>query len=115
MATPERVKPPQERQVAILERIATHAPLADTLDELVAFLEAQIPGAIGSLLLLQDDRRPPPTASAPPPPGRCPRRAAAPTISTRAGRAPSRGPGPAGAAPPPPAGSRCSWATLPPT
>src|SRR4029079_16874357 len=49
MATPERVKPPQERQVAILERIATHAPLADTLDELVAFLEAQIPGAIGSL------------------------------------------------------------------
>jgi PAS domain S-box-containing protein len=55
MATPERVKPPQERQVAILERIATHAPLAETLDELVCFLEAQIPGAIGSLLLLDDD------------------------------------------------------------
>jgi PAS domain S-box-containing protein len=47
----------QERQVAILERIATHAPLGDTLDELVRFLEAQIPGAIGSLLLLDDDGR----------------------------------------------------------
>jgi PAS domain S-box-containing protein len=57
MVTPERVKPPQERQVAILERIATHAPLAETLDELVCFLEAQIPGSIGSLLLLDDDGR----------------------------------------------------------
>jgi hypothetical protein len=37
-----------QRKVAILERIATHAPLGDTLDELVRFLEAQIPGAIGS-------------------------------------------------------------------
>lgn len=46
-----------ERQAAILERIATNAPLQGTLDELVAHVEDQIPGAIGSLLLVDADGR----------------------------------------------------------
>jgi PAS domain S-box-containing protein len=57
MASTERAKTPHERQAAILERIATDAPLQETLDELVAHVEAQIPGAIGSLLLLEPDGR----------------------------------------------------------
>ena len=57
MAITERVVTPGERQAAILERIATNAPLQDTLDALVAHVEAQIPGAIGSLHLLDGDGR----------------------------------------------------------
>jgi PAS domain S-box-containing protein len=57
MAITERVKTAQERQAAILERIATNAPLHGTLDELVGYIEDQIPGSIGSLLLMQPDGR----------------------------------------------------------
>jgi len=57
MVIPERALTPHERQTAILERIATNAPLQGTLDALVAHLEAQIPGAIGSLYLLDPDGR----------------------------------------------------------
>jgi two-component system, cell cycle sensor histidine kinase and response regulator CckA len=57
MASTERLKAPHERQAAILERIATDAPLQETLDELVAHIEAQIPGALGSLLVLDRDGR----------------------------------------------------------
>jgi two-component system cell cycle sensor histidine kinase/response regulator CckA len=57
MAIPDRAKTPQDRQAAILERIATSAPLQDTLDELVSHVEDQIPGAFGSLLLMEPDGR----------------------------------------------------------
>jgi PAS domain S-box-containing protein len=57
MAITERATSGAERQAAILERIATNAPLQDTLDELVAFVEHQISGAMGSLLLLDSDGR----------------------------------------------------------
>src|SRR5947207_8085896 len=46
-----------ERQAAILERIATNAPLQGTLDALVGHVEAQIPDAIGALLLNDADGR----------------------------------------------------------
>jgi len=55
MAIPERAPTPHERQTAILERIATNAPLQGTLDALIAHIEAQIPGSIGSLYLLDPD------------------------------------------------------------
>jgi two-component system cell cycle sensor histidine kinase/response regulator CckA len=51
----ESAKSPHERQAAILERIATNAPLQGTLDELVSHVEDQIPGAIASLLLMEPD------------------------------------------------------------
>jgi PAS domain S-box-containing protein len=57
MVITERAPTPHERQTAILERIATNAPLQGTLDALVAHVEAQIPGAIGSLHLLDPDGR----------------------------------------------------------
>ena len=57
MAIIERAKSGSERQAAILERIATNAPLQETLDELVAFVEHQISGAMGALLLLDPDGR----------------------------------------------------------
>src|SRR3569832_2803296 len=57
MAFPERAPTPHERQTAILERIATNAPLQGTLDALVAHVESQLPGAIGSLYLLDPDGR----------------------------------------------------------
>jgi PAS domain S-box-containing protein len=57
MATTDRAKTAYERQAAILERIATNAPLQDTLDELVDHVEDQISGAIGSLLLMEPDGR----------------------------------------------------------
>lgn len=57
MATTDRAKTAHERQAAILERIATNAPLQGTLDELVDHVEDQIPGAIGSLLLMEADGR----------------------------------------------------------
>ncbi len=57
MALPERDTTPHERQAAILERIATNRPLQDTLDALVSHVEAQLPGAIGSLLLLDAEGR----------------------------------------------------------
>jgi PAS domain S-box-containing protein len=57
MAITERAQLHHEQQAAILERIATHAPLQGTLDALVAHVEAQIPGSIGSLLLLDPDGR----------------------------------------------------------
>jgi PAS domain S-box-containing protein len=57
MAIHERAKTAHERQAAILERIATNAPLSDTLDDVVHHLEAQIPGAMGSLLVLDPDGR----------------------------------------------------------
>ncbi len=57
MAINERAKPAHERQAAILERIATNAPLDSTLDDLVCHVELQIPGSIGSLLLLEPDGR----------------------------------------------------------
>jgi two-component system, cell cycle sensor histidine kinase and response regulator CckA len=53
----ERARTPSERQAAILERIATNAILAGTLDEIVGLIEAQLPGAIGALLLLEPDGR----------------------------------------------------------
>jgi PAS domain S-box-containing protein len=55
MATTDRANALHHRQAAILERIATNAPLQETLDELVAHVEAQIPGALGSLLVLDPD------------------------------------------------------------
>src|SRR6476619_5341768 len=57
MATTDRANTAHERQAAILERIATNAPLQGTLDELVLHVEDQIPGAIGSLLLMEPDGR----------------------------------------------------------
>jgi hypothetical protein len=57
MAIPERAKTVQERQAAILERIATNAPLHGTLEEIVGHVEDQIPGALGSLLLMEPDGR----------------------------------------------------------
>ena len=57
MASSDRAPTPHERQAAILERIAIHAPLQGTLDALVAHVEAQLPGAIGSLLLVDPDGR----------------------------------------------------------
>ena len=57
MATTDGETTTQERQAAILERIATNAPLQETLDALVRHVEAQIPGTIGSLLLLDPDGR----------------------------------------------------------
>jgi len=57
MAITERAKSGQQRQAQILERIATNAPLQGTLDELVAFVEHQIAGAMGSLLVLEPDGR----------------------------------------------------------
>jgi PAS domain S-box-containing protein len=57
MAVTDRAKLAYERQAAILERIATNAPLQGTLDELVDHVEDQIPGAIGSLLLMEPDGR----------------------------------------------------------
>ncbi|HEX7841882.1 MAG TPA: PAS domain S-box protein, partial [Kofleriaceae bacterium] len=57
MAITERSQMQHERQAAILERIATNAPLQGTLDELVAHVEDQLPGAIGSLLLVDADGR----------------------------------------------------------
>ena len=57
MAILQRVQTPHERQAAILERIATHAPLQGTLDALVAHVEAQIPGAIAALHLVEPDGR----------------------------------------------------------
>jgi hypothetical protein len=57
MASTERANTAQQREVAILERIATNAPLHGTLDELVGHVEDQIPGAIGSLLLVEPDGR----------------------------------------------------------
>jgi PAS domain S-box-containing protein len=65
MVITERGQQVHERQTAILERIATNAPLQDTLDALVAHVEAQIPGAIGSLHLLDPDGRHLRCASAP--------------------------------------------------
>ena len=52
MSSSERARSLPARLAMILERIATNAPLQGTLDELVALLESQISGAIGSLLLL---------------------------------------------------------------
>jgi two-component system cell cycle sensor histidine kinase/response regulator CckA len=40
-------------RAAILERIASGAPIAGTLDEIVVHVEAMLPGAIGSILLLE--------------------------------------------------------------
>jgi two-component system cell cycle sensor histidine kinase/response regulator CckA len=57
MAARERSQMHHERQAAILERIATNAPLQGTLDELVSHVEDQIPGSIGSLLLVEPDGR----------------------------------------------------------
>jgi len=57
MAIPDRAKTTHERQAAILERIATNAPLQETLDELVGHVEDQIPGALGSMLLMEADGR----------------------------------------------------------
>src|SRR5215510_2606448 len=57
MAIIERSQMHHERQTAILERIATNAPLQGTLDALVSHVEDQIPGAIGSLLLVDADGR----------------------------------------------------------
>ena len=57
MAISDRPPTPHERQTAILERIATNAPLHGTLDAIVAHVEAQISGAIGSLLLVDPDGR----------------------------------------------------------
>jgi PAS domain S-box-containing protein len=57
MAIIERVQIQRDREASILERIATNAPLQGTLDALVAHVEAQIPGAIGSLLLVDPDGR----------------------------------------------------------
>ena len=57
MVTTPRANTPHERQAAILERIATNAPLQETLDALVDHVEAQISGAIGSLLLADPDGR----------------------------------------------------------
>jgi len=57
MVTPDRAKTTHERQAAILERIATNAPLQETLDELVGHVEDQIPGALGSMLLMEPDGR----------------------------------------------------------
>ena len=57
MAITEHAQPPHERQAAILERIATNAPLQKTLDELVRYVEDQLPGASGSLLLIEPDGR----------------------------------------------------------
>jgi PAS domain S-box-containing protein len=51
----ERAKSGHERQAQILERIATNAALPGTLSELVAFVESQIQGAMGSLLVLDPD------------------------------------------------------------
>jgi PAS domain S-box-containing protein len=55
MAITERAQAIHDRQTAILERIATNAPLQGTLDALVAHVEAQLPGAIGSLYLVEPD------------------------------------------------------------
>jgi two-component system, cell cycle sensor histidine kinase and response regulator CckA len=43
------------RVAAILERIATNAPVAGTLDEIVRWVEEQMPGARASLLTLDAD------------------------------------------------------------
>jgi signal transduction histidine kinase len=40
---------------AVLEAIASGAPLAETLDALVRLIESQSPGTIGSILLLDED------------------------------------------------------------
>jgi PAS domain S-box-containing protein len=65
MATTERATSWNDRQAAILERIATNAPLQGTLDQLVAWVEHQITGAMGSLLVLDPDGRRLRVASAP--------------------------------------------------
>src|SRR5437868_2226023 len=57
MAVTERAPTSQQRQAAILERIAGNAPLQGTLDALVAHVEAELPGAIGSLLLVDSAGR----------------------------------------------------------
>jgi PAS domain S-box-containing protein len=57
MAVTERAPTSHQRQAAILERIAGNAPLQGTLDALVAHVEAQLPGAIASLLLVDTDGR----------------------------------------------------------
>jgi two-component system, cell cycle sensor histidine kinase and response regulator CckA len=57
MAITDHEKAPHERQAAILERIATNAPLKETLDELVRHIEDQLPGAISSLWLLEPGGR----------------------------------------------------------
>src|SRR6476646_5526467 len=57
MAIPGPASTPYERQTAILQRIATNAPLQGTLDALIDHIEAQIPGSIGSLYLLDPDGR----------------------------------------------------------
>ncbi|HEX2691743.1 MAG TPA: ATP-binding protein [Kofleriaceae bacterium] len=57
MAITKHDKAPHERQATILERIATNAPLKETLDEVVAHVEDQMPGAIGSLWLMEPDGR----------------------------------------------------------
>src|SRR5512140_3857891 len=57
MASTEHAKPSFERQAAILERIATNAPLQEPLDELIGYVEDQIPGAMCALLLIEADGR----------------------------------------------------------
>ena len=57
MAITERATSGHGRQAQILERIATNAALPGTLAELVAFVESQIAGAMGSLLVLDPDGR----------------------------------------------------------
>ena len=57
MASTERSKTPEERQAAILERIAINAPLQGILEDLIGHVEDQIPGAIGTLLLMEPDGR----------------------------------------------------------
>src|ERR1043166_3624546 len=57
MAIIDRAPGNHEGQTAILERIATSAPLPGTLDALISHLESQIPGSIGALLLVEPDGR----------------------------------------------------------
>ncbi|MRR35433.1 PAS domain S-box protein, partial [bacterium] len=44
----------EQARLRILEKLATRAPLATLLDQIVYFVEQQIPGAIGSLLLADE-------------------------------------------------------------
>jgi PAS domain S-box-containing protein len=50
---PHRAQP--DWQALVLERIAAHGPLMETLDLLVLLVEAELPDALGSLLLLDAD------------------------------------------------------------
>ena len=51
----DRARDAHERYAALLERIATDAPLGETLDQLVRYVEYELPDATASLLLLDAD------------------------------------------------------------